>query len=74
MATFDETTRECLVIEVGRSFTAQYMIGVRQYVFAICGMPQHIRSDNGPEFVAKAVRRCFEQTNVNTLFIAKRSP
>ena len=74
LATIDETTRECLAIEVGRSFTAQDVIGVRQYVFAIRGTPQHIRSDNGPEFVAKALRRWLEQSNVNTLFLAKGSP
>ena len=53
----DETTRECLAIEVARSFTAQDVIGVLQYLFALRGTPQHIRSDNGPEFVAKTVRR-----------------
>ena len=77
----DETTRECLAIEVGRSFTAQDVIGVLQYVFAIRGTPQHIRSRptlrvgaRGPEFVAKALRRWLEQSNVNTLFIAKGNP
>jgi len=53
LAVIDEYTRECLAIEVGRSFTAQDVIGVLQYLFAIRGTPQHIRSDNGPEFVAK---------------------
>ena len=52
----DETTRECLAIEVARSFTTQDVIGVLQYLFTVRGTPQHIRSDSGPEFVAKTVR------------------
>ena len=56
LAVIDETTRECLAIEVVRSFTAQDVTSVLQYVFAVRDTPQHIRSDNGPEFVAKTVR------------------
>ena len=48
LAVLDEYTRECLAIEVGRSFTSQDVIGVLQYLFAVRGAPQHIRSDNGP--------------------------
>jgi putative transposase len=70
----DEYTRECLAIEVARSFTAQDVIGVLRYLFAVRGTPQHIRSDNGPEFVAKSVCRWLERADVNTLFIAKGSP
>ena len=47
------------------------MIGVLQYLFAIRGVPAHIRSDNGPEFVAKGIRRWLVQAGVTTLFIAK---
>ncbi len=74
LAVIDEYTRECLAIEVGRSFTAHDVIGVLQYLFAVRGAPQHIRSDNGPEFVAKAVCRWLEQAEVKTLFVAKGSP
>ena len=56
------------------SFTAQDVIGVLQYLFAVRGAPQHIRSDNGPEFVAKAVCRWLERADVKTLFVAKGSP
>ena len=52
----DEANRECLAIEVARSFTAQDVIGVLQYLFAVRGTPHHIRSDNRPEFVAYTVR------------------
>ena len=73
-AVIDEYTRECLAIEVARSFTAQDVVGVLQYLFAVRGTPQHIRSDNGPEFVAKTVRRWLAQADVGTLFVAKGSP
>ena len=53
----DEITRECLAIEVARLFTAQEVMGVLQYLFAVRSTPRHIRSDNGPEFVAKTARR-----------------
>ena len=70
----DETTRECLALEVARSFTSQDVLGVLQYLFAVRGRPGHVRSDNGPEFVAKAVRRWLAQAEIGTLFIAKGSP
>ena len=74
LGVIDEFTRECLAIEVGRRFTSDAVIGVLQYLFAIRGTPEHIRSDNGPEFVAKGIRRWLVQAGVNTLFIAKSSP
>ena len=57
LAVIDETTRECLAIEVTCSFTAQDVVGILQYLFSVRGTPRHLRSDNGPEFVAKTVRR-----------------
>ena len=74
LAVIDEFTRECLAIEVGRSFTSQEVIEVLQYLFAIRGVPGHLRSDNGPEFVAQAVQTWLGQAGVKTLFIAKGSP
>ena len=50
------------------------MIEVLQYLFAVRGKPQYLRSDNGPEFVARSVRRWLSQAEVSTLFIAKGSP
>ncbi len=77
----DEYTRECLAIEVARSFTARDVVGVLQYLFAIRGRPEHLRSRptrrvgaRGPEFVADAVVRWLKQADVGTLFIAKGSP
>jgi len=74
LAVIDEYTRECLATEVARSFTAQDVTGVLQYLFAVRSTPQQIRSDNGPEFVAKTVRRWLERSDVKILFIAKDSP
>ena len=70
----DEFTRECLAIEVARSFTARQVVEVLRYLFAVRGIPQFIRSDNGPEFVAKEVRKWLGQADVQTLFIAPGSP
>ena len=70
----DEFTRENLAIEVARSLTARQVIDVLQYVFAVRGSPEFIRSDNGPEFVAREVTRWLARANVKTLFIAKGSP
>ena len=81
LAVIDEYTRECLAIEVGRTFIAREVIDVLQYLFAVRGTPDHIRSRptlrvgaRGPEFVARSVRRWLDQAGVGTLFIAKGSP
>ena len=70
----DEFTRECLGIEPARSFKARDVIGLLQYLFAVRGAPVHIRSDNGPEFVAKEVQRWLGRAQVRTLYIKKASP
>ena len=77
----DESTRESLAIEVACSLAAQDVMGVLQYLFAIRGTPQHIRSrptlrvaTREPEFVAKSVRHWLERADVKTLFIASGSP
>ena len=53
----DEFTRECLAIRVERKLKARSTsIDVLSDLFIPRGVPSHIRSDNGPEFVAKAVQ------------------
>ena len=52
----DEFTRECLTIRIGRKLKAVDVIDTLSDLFMLRGVPGHIRSDNGPEFVAKAVR------------------
>ncbi|MDB5315882.1 MAG: integrase, partial [Rhodospirillales bacterium] len=53
----DEFARECLAIRVGRQLKAADVVDVLADLFILRGIPGHLRSDNGPEFVAKAVRR-----------------
>ena len=74
LVVIDEFTRECLAIEVARSFTARQVVEILRYLFAVRGTPEFIRSDNGPEFVAKEVCKWLSQADVQTLFIAKGSP
>ena len=74
LVVIDEFTRECLAIEVARSFKAHDVKLVLQYLFAVRGAPEHIRSDNGPEFVARDIRRWLDQAQVRTLYIQKASP
>jgi len=70
----DEYTRECLAILVDRRITSQTVIERLFYLFVFRSVPEHIRSDNGPEFTAKAVRRWLNDLDVNTLFIEPGSP
>ena len=70
----DEYTRECLAIEVKRKITSQDVIDQLFELFIFRGIPKHIRSDNGPEFTAKAVRKWLERLGVKTLFIEPGSP
>lgn len=70
----DEFTREGLALEVGRSITGEDVVDVLAYLFEVHGEPAYIRSDNGPEFVAKAVREWLEASGVDTLFIEPGSP
>ena len=74
LVVIDEFTRECLAVEVPRSFTASDVKLTLQYLFSVRGSPQHISSDNGPEFVAKEIQRCLGQASVRTLYINKASP
>ena len=70
----DEYTRECLTIRVERRMTANDVLWVLADLFLEYGIPEHIRSDNGPEFVAKAVREWLAELGVTTLFIEPGSP
>ena len=70
----DEYTRECLAILVQRSLTSEDVIDQLFTLFILRGIPEHIRSDNGPEFTAKVVRKWLERLGVKTLFIEPGSP
>ena len=70
----DEHTRECLALKVDRSITSEDVIDTLAELFAMRGVPRHIRSDNGPEFVAVAIRRWLTQVDVEALYIKPGSP
>jgi len=70
----DEYTRECLTILVKRRITSQDVIDQLFNLFIFRGIPEHIRSDNGPEFTAQAIRRWLNRLGVKTLFIEPGSP
>jgi putative transposase len=70
----DEYTRECLCIKVARKITAQNVLEELFDLIVEKGPPGHIRSDNGPEFTAKAVREWLSKVGVKTMFIEPGSP
>jgi putative transposase len=70
----DEFTRECLAIRVARRLGAAEVIDVLSDLFILRGGPGYIRSDNGPEFVAKAVRGWIAAVGAKTAYIAPGSP
>lgn len=74
LSIMDEYTRECLTLKVSRSITSEDVIETLAELFAMRGVPQCIRSDNGPEFVAKAIGRWLGQVSVETLYIEPGSP
>ena len=70
----DEFTRECLAIDVARRLTSDDVLERLSDLFVRRGVPGHIRSDNGPEFTAVAVREWLGRLGVGTLFIEPGSP
>ena len=70
----DEYTRECLAIRVARRLGRYEVIETLADVMLLRGTPEHMRSDNGPEFVAKELRQWLAQVGTGTLYIAPGSP
>ena len=70
----DEFTHECLAIRVARKLKAIDVIDVLADLFILRGIPGHIRSDNGPEFVARAVREWITTVGAKTAYIEPGSP
>ena len=64
----DEYTRECLAIRVDRKLNSQNVLDVLTDLFIIRGFPEYIRSDNGPEFVAKSVRNWISAVGAKTAY------
>jgi transposase InsO family protein len=73
LVVIDEFTRECLAAEVGRTFTSRDVMLTLQYLFAVRGALEHLRSDNGPEFIAKELQSWLNRAAVRTLYIQKAS-
>jgi putative transposase len=70
----DEYTRECLTIHVARSISSRQVIAVLEWLFLLRGTPDHLRSDNGPEFIAYALQEWLRDRHCHTLYITPGSP
>ncbi len=70
----DEFTRECLAIDVGRHYRSEHVLDRLAELFVERGTPEFIRSDNGSEFTAIAVREWLKRLGVKALFIEPGSP
>ena len=70
----DEYPRECLMIRAERRWSSARVIGALADVMVMKGVPEHIRSDNGPEFMAKDLRQWLADTGAKTLYIEPGSP
>jgi hypothetical protein len=70
----DEHTRESLLVRPERRWSSARVIEALADVMVAKGVPEHIRSDNGPEFVAKDLRKWLADTGAKTLYIEPGSP
>jgi putative transposase len=70
----DEFTRECLAIRVARKLKAPDVIDVLSDLFILRGVPAHVRSDNGPEFIAQSVQKWIAAVGAKTAYITPGSP
>ena len=70
----DEYTRQCLAIRPQRSFKSGDILNAVSEVMSERGVPQHIRSDNGSEFIAREVQSWFEEMGIGTIYIDPCSP
>jgi transposase InsO family protein len=74
LTVIDEYSRECLAIDVNRHMTSEGVLERLARLFIERGLPAYLRSDNGPEFVARAVRDWLGRIGVGTLYIEPGSP
>ena len=70
----DEFTRECLAIDVAGGIRSGRVIEVLTQLVSVHGTPRHLRSDNGPEFVARAILRWLQAAQIETAFIDPGKP
>ena len=74
LTVLDEFTRKSLAVQVERKMPAAEVIATLGQLFAVHGVPRYLRSDNGPEFVAKATGRWLKANDVQTRYIDPGSP
>jgi len=74
LVVIDEYTRECLATRIAPSIPASVVVEVLEWLLLTRGVPKYLRSDNGPEFVAKVVCQWLEESGCQTLFINPGSP
>jgi len=72
--TIDEYTRECLAIDVAGSLRSGRVIEVLSKLVSVHGAPRYLRSDNGPEFVSRAVLKWLTEANIDTAYIDPGKP
>ena len=70
----DEFTRECLAIRVGRRLRSTDVLDVLSDLFILRGVPGYIRSDSGPEFIARAVQAWITAVGARTAYITPAAP
>jgi len=74
LTVLDEFTRECLAIDVAGSIRSARVIEVLAQLITLHGAPQHLRSDNGPEFVSAAILRWLTEAEIHTAHIDPGKP
>ena len=74
LSMIDEYTRECLALKVARGITSEDVLDTLAELFAMRGVPQAIRNENGPEFVAKAIQAWLGRLQINALYVSPGSP
>ena len=70
----DEYTRKCLALRVARRLNSYDLIETLADLMLLQGIPEHIRSDNGPEFIAGKLRKWLSAVGAKTLYIEPGSP
>jgi putative transposase len=74
LTVLDEFTRECLMIHVAQRISSRQVISILAWLFEVRGAPDHVRSDNGPEFIAFALQHWLREHHCHTLYITPGSP
>jgi putative transposase len=74
LTVIDEFTRECLAIDVAGGIRSGRVIEVLTQLVSVHGAPRYLRSDNGPEFVARAILRWLQTAQIETAFIDPGKP